>query len=254
MVGIVGIGQVGTNLGLVFPEAIKYDKYKNIGNKETINLCDIVFVCVPTPMNENGSCDTSEVEETLQWIDASVIAILSTIPVGFVDMQKEKLHKHIIFIPEYFGETANHPFANPYNKKWITLGGDIDDCKKVANLYKKKFNSELIINYTDARTAELAKLMGNSFFAMKVSFCNQFYDLAQELNVDYDKLRETWLLDPRINRDHTFVYEDNRGFRGKCLPKDLASIIYQGQQNNTNVELLQAIQKYNNNKTKKELN
>lgn len=47
--------------------------------------------------------------------------------------------------------------------------------------------------------------------------------------VDYNELRETWLADPRISRDHTFVYPNDRGFGGKCLPKDVSAIIRASQ-------------------------
>jgi UDP-glucose 6-dehydrogenase len=43
--------------------------------------------------------------------------------------------------------------------------------------------------------------------------------------VDYNELRELWLLDPRIGRSHTWVHPDDRGFGGKCLPKDLDALL-----------------------------
>ena len=38
-------------------------------------------------------------------------------------------------------------------------------------------------------------------------------------------MREGWLLDPRIGRSHSAVFTDNRGFGGKCLPKDVNAIV-----------------------------
>lgn len=91
----------------------------------------------------------------------------------------------------------------------------------------------------------MAKYMENTFFATKVTFCNQFYDLCLAMDVDYNKVRETWLLDPRIGRSHTFVYPDNRGYGGSCLPKDTAAIIYQGDEFYTDMSLLKAVEKIN---------
>jgi UDPglucose 6-dehydrogenase len=88
--------------------------------------------------------------------------------------------------------------------------------------------------------------MENAFYATKVTFCNQFYQLAKDMDVSYDKLRETWLLDPRISRDHTFVYDDNRGYGGSCLPKDMAAIIYQGKEIKTDVSFLESVSESNN--------
>ena len=244
-IGIIGIGHVGGIMTELFKDAYLYDKYKNIGSQEEINSCDISFICVPTPMGKYGNCDVSIVEDVLQWVNTPIIVIRSTVPVGFTESQNKKLNKHIIFQPEYYGETVAHPFANPHNRSWITLGGDPNDCSKVADIYKKVFTSELIINIVDSKTAELAKYMENAFYATKVTFCNQFYDLAKSMGINYDQLRETWLLDPRISRDHTFVYPDNRGYGGSCLPKDIAAITFQGKCNKVNIDFLNAIQTAN---------
>lgn len=66
--------------------------------------------------------------------------------------------------------------------------------------------------------------MENSYLAAKVTFCNEFYEIASALDVDYNELRELWLADSRIEKTHTFVYPDERGFGGKCLPKDVSAI------------------------------
>lgn len=245
-IGIIGVGHVGGTMANLFPNAYLYDKYKEIGAPEMINeFCDISFICVPTPQGENGECDTSIVEEVLKWVDTPIIVIRSTVPVGFTSYWNIVLNKHIVFQPEYYGETVAHPFADPHNRNWITLGGDPNDCSKVADAYRMVFTSELIINIVDSKTAELAKYMENAFYSTKVTFCNQFYDLAAAFGVNYDKLRETWLLDPRISRDHTFVYKDNRGYGGSCLPKDMSAIITQGYHRGVNVDFLKAVQSVN---------
>ena len=245
--GIIGVGHVGSTMAELFQDAILYDPYKGMGSKEEINKCDISFICVPTPQAVDGSCDTSIIEEVLEWLTTPTIVIRSTVPVGFTDAANynKPPHIHVVFQPEYYGETTAHPFADPHNRNWITLGGDYEGCRRAANVYKEVFTSELIINIVSARTAELAKYMENAFYATKVTFCNQFYELAQKLGVSYDKLRETWLLDPRISRDHTFVYEDNRGYGGHCLPKDLSEIIHRGETVEANIDFLKAVDRAN---------
>lgn len=244
-IGIVGAGHVGTAMLRIFPDAAVFDKYKEIGSREDINLCDVAFVCVPTPMAADGSCDTSSVDETLSWLEAESIVLRSTVPVGYVDAQMEKTGKQLVFQPEYFGETAAHPFADLASRGWITLGGSQAAAECAVRAYQTVYNSDIVVNIVDARTAELAKYMENSFFALKVTFCNEFYDLAQACGVDYHRLRETWLLDPRMGRSHTFVYPQNRGFGGSCLPKDLAAIRAQARDLGVDSTLLDAISKKN---------
>jgi UDPglucose 6-dehydrogenase len=245
-IGIVGYGHVGGIMKELFTDAIIYDEQKEIGSKKEINECDFAFVCVPTPMAEDGHCDTSIVDNVLEWLSPKkVIIIRSTVPVGYTYKKGYLLHKRIVFQPEYYGETVAHPFADPHNRQWITLGGSIGNTAMAAELYQTVFTSELIINQVDSNTAELAKYMENSFYSTKVTFCNQFYDLAVALGVDYNKLRETWLLDPRISRSHTFVYPDNRGYGGSCLPKDTSAIIYQADKVGVDMSVLKAVEETN---------
>ena len=228
-VAIVGAGHVGTIMQELFPKSYVYDEPKGMGlNRDTVNSCNYVFVCVPTPMGEHGECDTSIVEDVLSWVSKDVIVILrSTVPVGFTKRYEDLGYK-IVFQPEYYGETHHHPFADPHNRDWITLGGKPDVTARVAELYHTVFTSALNVHCVDdARVAELAKYMENSFFATKVTFCNEFYEIASRMGINYEQVRETWLLDPRIGSSHTFVYPENRGYGGSCLPKDISAIVQQ---------------------------
>src|SRR5207249_2446719 len=72
-------------------------------------------------------------------------------------------------------------------------------------------------------------------------FCNEFFDIAEQLNVDYSELRELWVLDPRIGKSHTFVFPDKRGYGGKCLPKDLDAVIRTAEAGGYAPTLLKAV-------------
>lgn len=243
-IGIIGFGHVGTAMKQIFADAYVYDEPKFIGDREELNKCDVAFVCVPTPMAENGSCDTSIVEYVLEWVSTPYIVIRSTVPVGFTESMKNKYGKKIFFQPEYYGETVAHPFADIKNQTWITIGGDKKDAEIIVSVYQKVFTSNVYINLVDSKTAELAKYMENCFFATKVIFCNEFFDLANAMGVSYTELRETWLLDPRMGRSHTFVYPDDRGYGGSCLPKDISAIVKQGDKI-ADVTLLKAVMEKN---------
>lgn len=98
MVGIIGAGAVGSRMQAIFPWAIIYDKYKDeyADNKWRINKsAAISFVCVPTPMNGDGSCDISAVEEVVDWLESDIIVIKSTVPVGTTDMLIKRTGKRI---------------------------------------------------------------------------------------------------------------------------------------------------------------
>lgn len=224
-IAIVGAGAVGSAMAQMFREVVLYDEPKGIGSRSEVNAADIAFVCVPTPALPDGSCDTSIVEEVVGWIDGPIIVIRSTVSVGTTRRLAERHRKRILFQPEYGpAETPDHPFNDLRNIRWIILGGDRKTAKTVARAWKDVYSSDIVIQFTTPETAELAKYMENAFLAMKVTFCNEFYELAERFGVDYDELREAWLLDPRIGKTHTFVFPDKRGFGGRCLPKDVEAI------------------------------
>ena len=229
-IGIIGYGHVGTAMHNLFKDAVIYDEIKNIGSKDEINKCDLSFVCVPTPMNHDGSCDTSIVEEVISWCTCEVIVLRSTVRVGFTKEMSHKYHKKIVFQPEYYGETVAHPFANLSDRTWLTFGGDVNSINYVIKAYQKVINSNVRILQCTSDEAEMAKYMTNSFLALKVSYCNEMYDLCEKLNVNYNVVRELWIQDPRIGSSHTFVYDDNRGYGWSCFPKDTKALLEIGKQ------------------------
>jgi UDPglucose 6-dehydrogenase len=245
-VAIVGFGAVGRSLAILFPDAAVYDPPLGLGRRDEVNRCRFAFVCVPTPATESGECDTSAVEEAAAWIESDYIVIRSTVPPGTTSRLASRFTKRIIFQPEYGpGETPDHPYQDPRAVSWIILGGPRAWTVPVCDLYKTIFSSELSIHQTDAITAELVKYMENAFLATKVAFCNEFYDLAQRDGVDYNELRELWLLDPRIGRSHTWVHPNDRGFGGKCLPKDLQAIVAYAQNRGEPAILLDSVLRSN---------
>lgn len=245
-IGIVGAGAVGLAMAKLFVDPAVYDEPKGIGTRDSVNRCDIAFICVPTPMAQDGSCDTSIVDSVVAWLETPVVVIRSTVAVGTTTALARKYNKRVVFQPEYGpAETPDHPFNDLRNIRWIILGGDRGDTKTVARAWKSVYSADVTIMHTTSEAAELCKYMENAFLALKVTFCNEFFDIATRAGVDYDELRELWLLDPRIGRSHTFVFEDKRGFTGKCLPKDLSAIVRTAAALGHDPTLLRAVESTN---------
>ena len=94
-VAIVGYGVVGQAYHLMFPDAVIYDEPKGMGTREEVNACDIALVAVFTPHNEDGSLDTSIVEEVVGWIECPLILIKSALHPGTTDKLVAKTGKKI---------------------------------------------------------------------------------------------------------------------------------------------------------------
>ena len=248
-VAVVGAGVVGQAMKrLCGPETVMYDVRPGpdvTQDKARVNACDVAFVCVPTPMAEDGSCDTSIVEQVVSWIETPLIIIRSTVSPGTTDRLRETYKKHIVFQPEYLGETPAHVFGSMAEREFVVLGGTPEDTSAAADFYKHYYNAYVRFYICDAITAEVAKYMENAFYAVKVTFVNEFYDIAKAHGVDYNVLREIWLADTRISRDHTFVYPHARGFSGKCLPKDVNAIVKSCRERGYEPQFLAATLKIN---------
>jgi UDPglucose 6-dehydrogenase len=234
-------------------EAAVYDRFQPAYNREEhkrgVNESDLVFICVPTPAGADGfTCDTSAVEECLEWIEPP-ICLRSTVVPGTVDRLTEATGKHIAFSPEYLGEQSSHPWHEEGACGFLIVGGPPAVCDLVIAAFTDSPSCTLRFYRTTARTAELCKYMENSFLATKVAFVNQFYDIAGALGVDFAELRQLWLADPRIGASHSSV-SGERGFRGRCLPKDVSALVAEMRAHG-GAPLLEAVFEYNRQVCKK---
>lgn len=219
---ILGCGIVGNNLkqklNILNPEL--YDKYKDIDTR-TANKYNFAFICIDTPQTEENLCDITEIQNAILEQEADIYIIKSTILPGTIERLKQLTNKHIIFSPEYYGNTQH---CNNYDFNYTILGGEQKDCYQVVQLLQKVYDGRHQFRVTDSKTAELVKYMENSYLATKVSFCQQFYRVAKQLGISYEELRELFILDPRVNPSHTFIYDDKPYWDSHCLNKDVAAI------------------------------
>lgn len=223
---IMGYGVVGHNLANELNELNPdiVDKYKTEFNTIRDIHYDLGFICVDTPLNEDGILDISKVVNCIYEYDCEVYCIKSTIPVGTVDKLLEATNKRIVFSPEYYGGTKH---CNNYSFDYTILGGNKTDCEEVIQTILPCYDARHSFRMVEPKVAELTKFMENTFLATKVSFCASFYNVCEQENISYSELRELFLLDPRINPSHTFISKDSPYWDSHCLNKDVRSIANQ---------------------------
>jgi UDPglucose 6-dehydrogenase len=256
-VGIIGQGFVGTALKEAFLphyETLTYDKFRDdLSTHSSIagvsRECDAIFVCVPTPMSPDGSCDTSIVDTVCEEISSSagrfcsgithptwegidfsaterIIVIKSTVPPSFTQQKNHSSEGEFVFNPEFLMErSATEDFKNTNR---VILGGSQRATSVLKQFYLKVF-PDADITETDPTTAEFVKYITNSFLAAKVSIANEFSLLCSAFGVDYNEVIEYATLDERLGRSHWAVGSSSPdgklGFGGTCFPKDLNAII-----------------------------
>ena len=197
-----------------------YDKYQQNYNKvDTNKKYDYVFICVPTEMREDGSCNTDEVVNAIHTFqDSEIIIIKSAVPVGFTDNIKDNVN--IIVSPEFWGTTQHCK-----DPDFLILGGYQNYTDRIAELYSHIKDGYYKFHFTDHRTAELVKYMENCWIATKVTFCNEFAKIAYSYGISYNELRELWLADSRVSPSHTFVYPEKPYYDSHCLNKDVPALL-----------------------------
>ena len=235
-VGIVGQGYVGSAVREVFSKHYEINTFDLNGKcnctdiEDLVNKSDIIFVCVPTPMKKDGSCDTSIVESVVDEIDDvditdKIVAIKSTIPPGTTNRLNKKCKNiSVIFNPEFLTE-AN--FIDDFkNQNRIIIGGERPSTTMLRQVYSLVFPNVPIIK-TGSKTAEMVKYMTNTFLATKVSFANEMKQICDKLNIDYDKVVEYSTYDERLGKSHWAVPgpDGHLGFGGSCFPKDINALI-----------------------------
>ena len=240
-VGIIGQGFVGGALKHVFSKyytVYTYDKaHANLSTHKNIEslsrACELIFICVPTPMKEDGSCDVSIVEDVVQKACSTgrrnIVAIKSTVPPNTTKaIQALCMDSQIVFNPEFLLErNAEEDFEQT---KRVLLGGPRPATTRLKQFYSRVFPGADIIK-TDSTVAEMVKYLTNSFLAVKVSFANEIYNICESLNVDYDKVVEYSLYDERLGQTHWAVPgpDGHYGFGGSCFPKDINALMHLAQ-------------------------
>lgn len=219
---IVGYGVVGQNLhrelnGL--PDI--YDKFKTESNTaDPDTIYDIAFICVDTPLTSEQANDLTDLHEALRETKAKVLVIKSTV----LPEEAERIgleRPNVVFSPEYYGGTQH---ANNFEFGFTILGGHIKNTTKVQQFLQTVYDARHKFHHTGYKEASLAKYMENSYLAMKVSFCTQFYEISKQLGIPYEVVRELFVLDPRIGESHTFVYDESPYWSSHCLNKDVTAI------------------------------
>lgn len=254
--GVIGLGYVGkavySKVNNHFP-CLSFD-INGSGNQKTLEglvfNSNLIFLCLPTPMKSDGSCDLKIIRNVLKSINNiisrnHIIVIKSTIPPGSTkSFNKNFSNLNIVFNPEFLTE-AN--FLEDFkNQDRIILGGNEEFTKIVKSFYSNLFN-EIPIIQTSSDTAEMVKYFANAFLATKVSFANEMHTLCKKLNIDYDSVVRFVSYDERIGKSHLNVpgLDNKFGFGGSCLPKDINALISIFNDNDVECLVLDSVWKRN---------
>jgi nucleotide sugar dehydrogenase len=254
-VGIVGAGFVGSAIASAmeqgFCELTIVDPAKGY-NKTYQDLldCDGVFVCVPSPQDDDGTCDTSILEDVLVNLSKinyqGVIISKCTAPPDVYE-QLNDLYPNLVHAPEFL--TAANAVQDYVNGRFAMIGGRVGIYQREAERLIRIGQGLLGENVVHCTIGEasLAKYTINCFMSTKVIFMNELYQLAQAMNLNYDKIAAMVKMDRRIGSSHLQVPGPDGafGFGGACFPKDTSAMLKFAEQYDVALNVLDAAVKKN---------
>jgi UDPglucose 6-dehydrogenase len=250
-----------------------------VENSEVNDKTNIYFICVPTPSGVNGECDTSIVESVVEDLSKlinkySIIIVKSTVSPG-TTRRLNGLYSNeildVVFCPEFLKEN----FANDdmYNADFSLFGTNGNE--ELNSTLKKLFENviyrhkrlnffEKVCGKAEFKTIfgkfeemELFKYTVNTFLATKIIFFNEIHEVCEGLDLDYQKLKTLFPLEPRIGSygiDVPGPGNDFYGFFLKCLPKEVKAMRKVQENLGLSSELMACVDKrnyyFNNKKVK----
>ena len=222
----------------------------------TILESDVIFVCVGTPQQEDGSADMSQIEEVSRLIAENlnkykVIVEKSTVPVKTSSWIKRiiTLYKKtpndfdIASNPEFLREgSAVADFLLPDR---IVIGVESQRALGLLTKIYEKFSDRLLVTNID--TAELIKHASNSFLALKISYINLMSNICEKTDADVEMVAEGMGLDPRIGKK---FLKAGIGYGGSCFPKDIRALVKIGEDLGVDMTLLKTADRVNDDRIK----
>ncbi|GAA5110773.1 UDP-glucose/GDP-mannose dehydrogenase family protein [Pseudonocardia adelaidensis] len=188
--------------------------------------CEVLFVCVPTPMGVGGIADLSAVEAVIDEVRdvlpaGAIVVNKSTVPVGTGERTAELIDRPDVAVvsnPEFLREGSGvHDFLHPDR---IIVGANAQDAaERVAALYARLGAPTVL---TDLASAEMIKYAANCFLATKLSYVNAIAELCERLGADVEDVTEGLGYDKRIGQSYL---SPGPGWGGSCLPKDTSALL-----------------------------
>jgi nucleotide sugar dehydrogenase len=252
-IGIVGLGFVGSAVaasidhGGIGVVTVDTDPNRANGTYKDLMDCEGIFVCVPSPSNADGSCDTSILEnvlENLKDYDGVIISKCTVPPSKYAELNNQ--YKNLVYSPEFL--TAANAKFDYMDARFLIIGGRvkayIHEAERLIRLGQTNLE---IVEHCTIEEAALLKYTINSFLATKVIFMNEIQQVASAANINYDKIARMLKFDERIGKSHLQVPgpDETFGFGGACFPKDTQALMKYAESLNIPMNVLEAAVKKN---------
>lgn len=251
-IAIIGAGWVGGALERYFKakqiDVGLFDPPKGLTDSSALEKADVIFVAVPTPFYLDGTgFDDSFLRRAIESIpgEGKTVVLKSTILPGTTDRLQRLYPIHrLLHNPEFLTQSRVDEDMQFPNRQIV---GYTDQSRRDAELVMGLLPRAPYEKIVPAKAAELIKYSTNAFYALKVAYANQMYDLCDRIGIDYDHVKDAAIAEPWMGEMHWEAnYQGYRGYGGKCLPKDTRAIMMLADLHGVDLSVLKAAEGYNN--------
>ncbi|WP_181719891.1 UDP-glucose dehydrogenase family protein [Nocardia gipuzkoensis] len=209
-------------------EGLSENRLVFTSDPRALHECEVVLLCLPTPMGTGGTADLGVIEDALETLSTvlppdCVLVTKSTVPVGTaarIPALSGLASTAVVSNPEFLRE--GHAVEDFLRPDRVLLGAaeqDRESADRVAALYA---GTGAPVLRSDSASAELAKYASNAFLAVKLSFVNTLAELCERFGADITKVTDAMGMDDRIG---SAFLAPGPGWGGSCLPKDTRALL-----------------------------
>ena len=225
-IAVIGCGFVGETVANFLEKHLidvtKVDPAKYETKLSETRDCEAFILCLPTPENEDGSCDDSAIKAILSMIDTSKPVLLkSTVTPDLI----QSYPKNVTYNPEFL--RANEAEQDFQNQEVFILGGDNEEHMQFWENLIVPYLNKAIVKRMSRTTASMIKYTHNAWLALKVAFFHELYlNTRYTKDLNYSDLTSTLGYMQNIGPSHMIApnFEGKFGYGGHCFPKDVKAL------------------------------
>ncbi len=219
--------------------------------KNSFKNPDVIFICVGTPENNDGSANLKFVYEICDKIienvnNDCVVVIKSTVPIGtndiiekFIqDRIKNKIKIYVVSNPEFLSQGT--ALKNTLNASRIIIGANEKYAKDIMLKIYKPFTKNpynVPIITMDRKSAEMVKYASNDFLALKISYINEISNFCELVGANIEDVTLGMSYDDRIGKK---FLNSGIGYGGSCFPKDTKALHWLSKDYNSELKTIKA--------------
>ncbi|MBT4650989.1 UDP-glucose/GDP-mannose dehydrogenase family protein [Candidatus Woesearchaeota archaeon] len=222
--------------------------------EEGVSFGEVIFNCVGTPSEKNGSADLKYVLGVAESVGKfskghKLLINKSTVPPGTAKKCWNKILEtnpvsevEVVSNPEFLKEgSAVYDFTHPDK---IVVGAKSGRAYGLLRkVYAGRVRTYIPFLETDWETAEMIKYANNSFLATKICFVNEIANICDGAGADVKLVTQAMGLDYRISPK---FLNPGIGYGGSCFPKDVRALINSAEEKGYCAQLLKEVDQLNN--------